>query len=124
MKLDHINLVVELKKLEKIKRFYCEVLGFVDGERPKVSIKGHWLYSEGHAVLHIQETNKNVNSKSTGHIDHIAFVVSGLANFLAHFDELEIEYTTHYFEPLDLTQVFIVDPLGVTIELNFHGEKE
>ena len=57
--LDHYN--VSTRKLNDTVRFYEDILGFMNGPRPPFDFPGAWLYSAGHAVLHlndISETDK------------------------------------------------------------------
>ena len=71
--LDHYN--VSTRKLDETVRFYVDVLGFVNGPRPPFDFPGAWLYSAGHAVLHlndISQTDKQQRPDS-GVIDHVAF---------------------------------------------------
>jgi catechol 2,3-dioxygenase-like lactoylglutathione lyase family enzyme len=71
--LDHYN--VSTRRLKETVQFYEDVLGFVNGPRPQFNFPGAWLYSAGHAVLHlndISETDRQQRPDS-GVIDHIAF---------------------------------------------------
>ena len=57
--LDHYN--VSTRKPDETVRFYEDILGFMNGPRPPFDFPGAWLYSAGHAVLHlndISETDK------------------------------------------------------------------
>ena len=54
--LDHYN--VSTRKLKETVQFYEDVLGFVNGARPQFSFPGAWLYSAGHAVLHLNDISQ------------------------------------------------------------------
>ena len=54
--LDHYN--VSTRKLDETVRFYVDVLGFVNGPRPPFDFPGAWLYSAGHAVLHLNDISQ------------------------------------------------------------------
>ena len=56
MCLDHYN--VSTRKLRETVQFYEDVLGFVNGPRPQFSFPGAWLYSAGHAVLHLNDISQ------------------------------------------------------------------
>ena len=43
---------IEPSNLKKTVKFYCEVLGLKDGERPPLGFPGNWLYSGGVATVH------------------------------------------------------------------------
>ena len=51
--LDHYN--VSTRKLNDTVRFYEDILGFMNGPRPPFDFPGAWLYSAGHAVLHLND---------------------------------------------------------------------
>jgi hypothetical protein len=62
------------------------VLGFVNGPRPQFNFPGAWLYSAGHAVLHlndISETDMHPRP-DTGVINHIAFSSRGFEAMKRH----------------------------------------
>ena len=54
--LDHYN--VSTRKLKETVQFYEEILGFVNGPRPQFNFPGAWLYSAGHAVLHLNDISQ------------------------------------------------------------------
>jgi hypothetical protein len=47
----------------------------------------------------------------------------GVNEFAKKLNENSIQYRSFYIPEIDLTQLFFKDPAGVTIELNFKGEK-
>ena len=47
----------------------------------------------------------------------------GLNEFVKKLNENSIQYKPAYIPEIDLIQLFFKDPAGVTIELNFKGEK-
>jgi len=55
----------------------------------------------------------------TGSIDHIAFVAQDLAGMKAHFTAAGCVYRERLVPSMNLAQLFLEDPNGVTIELNF-----
>ena len=44
---------IEPSNLERTKKFYCEVLGLENGDRPPLGFPGYWLYSGGVATVHL-----------------------------------------------------------------------
>ena len=52
----------------------------------------------------------------------MAFRASGLADLLRRLDDHGVEYRRSYIEELDLTQLFLQDPSGTGLEVNFKGE--
>lgn len=74
--LHHISLVT--RNTEASRRFYCEVLGFREIQRPNFSFRGAWLYNYGlqiHLIENPQapgERNEHIDSRA----DHVAFAVA------------------------------------------------
>lgn len=122
--------------LEKSCRFYERVLGFTQGYRPPFAFPGAWLYMGGDEadfgtvhIIGIDPANpdglknylghKDIPITGTGTVDHIAFLVTGLAESWEVFKAEGIAWRDRTVPSLGLHQVFIEDPSGVTIELNF-----
>ncbi len=122
--------------LEKSSQFYEKVLGFTPGYRPPFDFPGVWLYMGGDEqdfgtvhIIGIDPANpeglkkylgdKDIPLKGTGTVDHIAFLVTGLVEFSGVLKAEGIAWRDRTVPSLGLHQVFIEDPSGVTIELNF-----
>jgi hypothetical protein len=58
---------------------------------------------------------------NTGVVDHIAFLATQPEAFAARFDAIGLQARKRYFPEFRLFQMFVKDPNGLTIELNFHG---
>lgn len=126
-RLDHY--FVYASDLEVSKRFYSEVLGLTSGPRPQFGFPGYWFYLEDRPVVHIgddgfeggyvHEDGEHVISGPTGPVDHIAFRASNLDDFLARFDQLGVSFQRREVPDFRLSQLFVKDPEGLTIELNF-----
>ena len=126
-RLDHYLILA--RDIEATRDFYADVLGLEVGERPPFPFPGYWLYLGDTACVHIAGARANAAQRhhvgnaradmGTGAVDHIAFVAHGLEEMLAHLDRLGIDTTRRDVPDQDLHQVFIRDPDGVKIELNF-----
>ena len=55
--------------------------------------------------------------------DHIALRCVGVNEFVKQLKKHSIQYRVAYIPEIDLTQLFFDDPVHVTVELNFQGEK-
>ena len=125
MPLENLNHVLVLAHdLEATRDFYCEVLGLRVGERPPFPFPGYWLYLGDRAVVHVAQgdgaaTGAADRAAGTGAIDHIAFEASGLADMRAHLARHGIAARHRAVPGAGLQQLFVRDPNGVTIELNF-----
>jgi catechol 2,3-dioxygenase-like lactoylglutathione lyase family enzyme len=124
---------VRSKDLEQSRHFYCEVLGFEEMPRPNFPFPGYWLGVNGKVQVHmgldgIPETAKyyfgttaSSAKDNAGIIDHIAFLATDPENFARRFREFGLPSRERYFEEIALFQIFVTDPDGLTIELNFPG---
>ena len=122
MHIDHINIRAPQPLLERVREFYCTVLGLEEGSRPAFASAGHWLYAGDRPLVHLSQDAAAPAGAAAGHLDHVAFRSSGARNFMQRLDELGIDYRTGLVEELDLVQVFLRDPAGNGLEVNFKGE--
>jgi catechol-2,3-dioxygenase len=121
--LDHFNIQAPKEQLSKVKEFYIDVLGFKVGFRPKLNGPGQWLYAGSNAIVHLSEAENRTSRKGKDFLDHIALRCVGVNEFAKKLNEYSIHYKPALIPEIDLTQLFFEDPAGVTIELNFKGEK-
>lgn len=124
---------VRATNLERTKAFYCDVLGLQVMERPDFPFPGYWLGTNGKIQVHMgpagipnQElyylgTSVKSPSDNSGVVDHIAFLADEPLSFAKRFDELKMDVRKRYFPEFKLYQMFVRDPDGLMIELNFHG---
>ena len=123
--------------LEASRRFYVDVLGLTEGPRPAFPFPGLWMYRGDHgdvanAVVHIIGTARDEQKgldgylgerdetlRGTGTIDHIAFFADGLAPMLAHLKSSGVDFRQRTVPNIGLHQVFLNDPNGCVIELNY-----
>ncbi len=118
--LDHVN--VRTADLEATRRFYVDVLGLRDGDRPGFTSVGAWLYSGDAPLVHLVARDDALDGP-TGAVDHIAFRARGLADVIARLDDRAIAYTRRTVPGRGITQVFLHDPNGVQIELCFAADE-
>ena len=124
---------VRANDLEQTRRFYCDVLGFEEMPRPDFPFPGHWLGVNGKVQVHMGPhgianaeryylgTTPRSATDNTGVVDHIAFLATQPEVFAARFDAVGLPARKRYFPEFHLFQMFVQDPNGLTIELNFHG---
>jgi hypothetical protein len=58
-------------------------------------------------------------TSGSGVIDHIAFRAAGLRETLAHLKRQNVEFKARQVSDQGLYQLFLFDPNGIKIELNF-----
>jgi catechol 2,3-dioxygenase-like lactoylglutathione lyase family enzyme len=138
-KLAHFS--VRTTDLEASRRFYCEVLGFLEGFRPPFNFPGIWLYRGGgesdYGVVHLVGIDKNDPHGLTDYlgnkaehelygsaaVDHLAFLATDLPDMHRRLRSVGLDFRERTVPSLGLHQVFVEDPSGVTIELNFPAEE-
>ncbi len=128
---EHVLILAD--DLKKTKEFYVDLLGLKDGYRPDFPFPGHWLYlneDDKAACIHLAMRmqgdgqdyyiGKKDNVKSgSGAIDHVAFNCENIDGMKEMFDKKSIEYTHRKVPGFPLEQLFVDDPDGVKVELNF-----
>lgn len=138
-KLAHFS--VRSTNMEASKRFYVDVMGLKEGYRPPFNFPGIWLYIGGdesdYGVVHIIGVDTNDSSGLTdylgeradealngsGVLDHVAFSASDLPEMYRRLKAKSLQYRERTVPSLGLHQIFVEDPSGVTIELNFPAEE-
>ena len=135
--LDHCS--IRTVKLRETLEFYVNILGMVDGHRPDFPFPGAWLYVDGVAVVHLigvdPEGSSSLSSylggevdadvlTGSGALDHIAFRAKDPELVMSRLKEYGHEYRERKVPNMDLFQVFVEDPNGITIELNYWGEAQ
>lgn len=119
--------------------FYEKVLGLTNGPRPAFSFPGAWMYRGTHddhtnAVVHLigigpvseaGEAPACGPPPGSGAIDHVAFSATGLGAMLTHLQKNNVPFQERTVPGLNLHQVFLHDPSGIKIELNYsQSEKQ
>jgi len=127
IQLDHVN--IRTRRMAETIAFYRDVLGMVVKPPPMTDdiLKGAFVYDPaGHAIFHLVATDKFVEgpepvsgAAQRGLVDHVALQCSDLEPFMANIRERNIEHKEVDVPQLKLHLVFLRDPNGVMIELNF-----
>ena len=134
-KLAHFS--VRTSALEASRDFYCNVLGFREGYRPDFPFPGVWLYRGGdeadYGAVHLIGMDRNdpeglkryLGDKpedvlhGSAAVDHVAFAATDLTGMRARIADAKLPCRERTVPGLGLHQVFVEDPSGITIELNF-----
>lgn len=128
--------------LDACERFYVGVLGLTVGPRPNFPFPGLWFYrcdpaDPANAVVHVigkakaaparlphaESAPDDATPQGTGAVDHIAFFAEGIAAMQAHLMAKKISYRHRLVPALGLQQIFLTDPCGVLIELNYPADE-
>lgn len=123
-RLDHVNVRVPPRLYERVRRFYCDVIGLRDGWIPGAADgSACWLYLGDQPVLHLIGRGEGADEpKPTGWIDHVAFSCSDEESARARLDALGVSYVHNRFPEAKIAQFLLRDPAGIQVELNFFGE--
>lgn len=126
------HFLLQTEDIEATKDWYVKVLGFRVGPSPDFKFPVYWLYLGDRDVLHITTGGKNVSdnrkqyvgqqseaTSGTGVIDHIGFRTTGLYEMIDHLKKNNIDFKERQVDDQGLYQLFLFDPNGVKIELNF-----
>ncbi len=134
MPLSHIeHYLVAADDMERTRDWYRDVLGMQEGWHPDFGFPVYWMYLDGKDVVHIGKSARHAsdNQKAylgrlaqdsgagTGAIDHIAFRAKGLKRTMAHLRKEKVEFNERRANGQALYQLFMYDPNGIKVELNF-----
>jgi catechol 2,3-dioxygenase-like lactoylglutathione lyase family enzyme len=122
--LDHFN--IRTRQLDDTVRFYEDVMGLEKGPRPNFAFPGAWMYSEGKAVVHIVDISKTDEAQKpdSGVVHHVAFVSRGFEGMKQRLQSRGFPFDARQVPGGELWQIFVNDPNGVMIELNYEAAKE
>ena len=133
MPLSHIeHFLLQTADMEKTREWYTKVLGMRVGPSPDFKFPVFWLYLGDRDVVHVTEGGKGVSENrrkyvgqqsdavdGSGVVDHIAFRATGLRDMLEHLKKLGVDFKQRQVDDQGLYQLFMFDPNGVKIELNY-----
>ena len=135
-RLDHYS--IRTLDLDASLQFYTRIMGFTAGFRPPFDFPGHWLYNEepypsSNGVVHLIGIDPNdkeglvkyLGDRSPdsmtggGAVDHMAFLATGVDDMRARLEKHKLAWRERDVPSLSILQLFLEDPSGVTIELNY-----
>jgi len=111
--------------LEASRIFYSEALSLPVGYRPPLGFPGYWLYCGDIPTVHLigprpAEAGQPARQAGpTGLFDHIAFACTGLAAMKANLATRGIGFEERIIPRDRQTQLFLHDPDGIAVELNY-----
>ncbi|MBM3537878.1 MAG: glyoxalase [Alphaproteobacteria bacterium] len=134
-KLEHYT--IRSLDMEATRDFYRDICGLKVGPRPPLDFAGYWLYCGKIPVVHLVPLDNpiairgevNVPSVSngaqpgTGAVDHVAFGATNVEGMKKHLEARKMPYKERIQAGGFLHQIFLNDPNGVTVELNYHTAK-
>jgi len=138
--IDHCN--IRTGKIDETIAFYSDVLGLRRGPFPGNGKGGAWLYdTTERPVIHLMAVDPHdpdfaskfvrgrhetlglpadrLETEGSGAIDHVAFECDDYDGMLVKFRSLGMKYALNAVDSINLRQIFVLDPNGITLELNF-----
>jgi catechol-2,3-dioxygenase len=119
--INHYNLRGSWEALESLRDWYRDTVGLAVGERPPFRFRGFWLYAGTRAVLHLSEESPGEHHPAPGEgtFDHVAFTCNDFDAMLARLEAMGAEFRVADVPHTRIRQVFLRDPAGNGVELNF-----
>lgn len=136
LSLNHVS--IRSTDIEATRRFYVDVLGLQVGPRPEFPFPGYWLYQGPlttfvNAAVHVigldpndaSGLNQYMGERSldslhgSGAVDHVAFFATDLPSLMTRLRSQGIEARERTVPGVGLHQVFLDDPNGIVVELNY-----
>lgn len=121
LEINHYNLRGTPEVLVELRDWYRDTVGLDVGERPPFTFPGYWLYANGRPVLHLSEQSPGESHPipGSGTFDHVAFTCTDFDAMRARLDSLGRVYRTADVPLTRTRQIFLRDPGGNGVELNF-----
>lgn len=141
LSLNHVS--IRTTDVEATRRFYVDVLGLQVGPRPEFPFPGVWLYQgpldhPSNAAVHVIGIDPQDSAglqqylgerdpgslRGSGALDHVAFFATDLAGMLKRLQQLGIPVRERSVPGLGLHQLFLEDPSGIVVELNYPAHEK
>jgi catechol 2,3-dioxygenase-like lactoylglutathione lyase family enzyme len=116
-RLDHVN--VRTANLAGLIRFYTDVLGLYEGERPPLGFPGAWLYAGDAAVIHLVEVAEPPKPEGALRLEHFAFSATGLADFVARLRAQGVDFRQSRQAGTGNVVLNVIDPDGNRLHVDF-----
>jgi catechol 2,3-dioxygenase-like lactoylglutathione lyase family enzyme len=126
--LDLHHVALRTRDLPASEHFYTEVLGMLKVDRPQFDFPGAWLQM-GQTMFHLMagyaaEGPNGESFEGSAAVDHLALKAQDFDAMRENFDRLNVAYRQNDLQDFAIWQLFVDDPDGVVIELNFHRVNE
>ena len=129
--LEHVT--IRCAQRQRTRDFYVDLIGLTEGERPNFPFRGHWLYLGGVPVIHLVEaadsggawgrelSDLHDAAAGTGAFDHVAFQGDDFDTMRARLNQAGLTFRERVVPGGALKQLFVPDPEGVLVEINFRS---
>jgi len=129
--LEHVT--IRCAQLKRTRDFYVELMGLTEGDRPAFPFRGYWLYLGGIPVVHLVEASDSAGAwgrdnfiptaeEGTGSFDHVAFRGDDFGAMRERLKTAGVTFKERVVPGGRLSQLFVPDPEGVLVEINFRND--
>ena len=129
--LEHVT--IRCAQLQRSRDFYVDLLGLEEGARPAFAFRGYWLYLGGVPVVHLVEAADKAGAgkreivipdpaNGTGSFDHVAFTGDDFQAMKEKLVQAGLTYRERVVPGGARAQLFVPDPEGVMVEINFRND--
>lgn len=134
-RLDHVNFITH--DMPATINFYCDVIGLMHKQGFADNSFFFYIKNQDIPILHVldakqtaqlpsfqrlaQLSEKNNGNFSTGSFDHLALLLddNDYKFMIDKLNQLKLTYQTYCYQEIPLKQIWLLDPNGVRVELNF-----
>ena len=121
------HFTIRAQDVEQTRAFYVDVLGLRVGARPNLANHGYWLYCGVTPIIHLFDAsleevyvgNVEQTVRGSGSVDHIALSGDDCEAMRRRLERRGVPYRELKLPELDIEQLFVEDPNGLTVELQF-----
>jgi catechol 2,3-dioxygenase-like lactoylglutathione lyase family enzyme len=117
--LDHINIATD--RLPETRAFFMDVLGMTERWRPAFPFDVHWLYVGDRPLVHLMARKAAGVGCDQAALSHIAFAIDDIDGMARRLTDKGVDFREIGAPGTPIRQLFLNDPNGVTIELNYLG---
>jgi len=126
--LDHVNL--QTTRLAETVAFYRDIIGLESRDPPGLDpALVQWMHDEaGHGILHLStvgsllgEAPAALDGGGTGAVHHVALDCRGHDAMVETLTAHGLPFRLNHVAVIDLKQIFVSDPNGVLLELNYRA---
>ena len=122
------HVALKTHDLPASEQFYVEVLGMEKVKRPDFDFPGAWLQM-GQTMFHLMAGYAALGADAetyygSGAVDHLAIKAQGFDAMREKFETSGVKYRENNIADFGIWQLFLNDPDGVIIELNFQCTDE
>ncbi len=128
MQISHV--AIKADDIELSCKFYELILGLRQGERPPFGYPGAWLYAANDKpIIHLYGGEQGTDFSGNPYlgtlaVDHISINCLGYSVVIDTLKRIGLDWREYDVPKTSTRQVFVYDPNGVLLELNFNKEVE